>query len=182
MQPWDNMQQIGALRNHIMASIYQKQEEKKLRDLAVIAQKNQQIRNTSCPCFMFAGYWYTYPWNAVMPRDTKGYNRTLDISLVAEVTDIIEDKSFSKLTEKTHIQNMVSDALQLCRNAQCLVDLLPDSLWAPGLKVIAFSAYLEGTPLTQEEIDNFNTTHKKGIAILKSLYMMELLLAKVTNG
>lgn len=169
---------IKNLSSEIVEIVYEKQELIKVKGMAELARKNQLIHNTADASFMYKGVWYTYPHNMILPRRTKGMNRTLDVSLMHEAIDIIDDSNYTDKVSLAHIFSLVNNALELCRNMICLRKILPNQLWTEEIRMDA-DIYDIGNPLTEEEIQNFNNNNQLGFYALKRLMMLELILSKV---
>ena len=177
MNPQERRQWLNTLLNLnelIILKVYEDRKVKKLKAMAELARENQVKGNLPNAIFMYKGVWYSYPYNAVIPTIPLGVPRSLDPSLMYKAVDIM-DESFEEKRDISYVDAMIKNALDLCRTSACLKKLIPGKLWPTGTVV----EYTIGDVLTKEEVDNFNFKNVKGLDAVKSLYMMELLMAKV---
>ena len=166
--------------------VFESQKIQKLKALADIALENQQILNSMYPAFMFEGIWYTYPYNA-NTGNMSSITRTLDISLIRKVVDIVHGDCFEHKIAAVYITNLINGALGICNRLHCIKKLIPSEVWEPMYtfltKRVSESELMSvidiGEELTEEEINQFKEQNKQGYDALKHLYMTELLLAKV---
>lgn len=174
----ERMKLIWYLHKEFLNTIYEKQEKKKLKAMAVIAQKNQAIRNSNAPCFLLNDIWYTHPHTAVMPKYTKGIDRILDVSLKEEAMSIIQ-KTTSGI-DNNLIVNYIGNTLKESKTITDVFTLLCETVWQKYYGFIKANELLFniGEPLTEKEITLFHNKNKQEEQALKYLFMTELLLAK----
>lgn len=176
-QAKDRMRAIQQMSKGLVAAVYKQQKENQLKKMGELALKNQRIRNTSAACFMFEGEWFTYPHEYEMPRVTKGIPRSIDHTLLAEATEIMDPGSFEMIETRVRITDYINMVLTTCRQVNCVWDILPGALHTQ-YSLVTTGAFNIGLVLSEEEKESINERGAKGIAALRVLYMTELLLAK----
>lgn len=175
---------IYGLNNLLLQQFYKHQEIMQLKAMGKLALENQNKTNGNYPCFMFEGVWYTYPYNAEMPKNTEGIPRSLDINLIHKAIAIMYQNDFEETISIEYIRNFIGNALNLCRTINCLEELL--SIDIKQITTTLHTGELEeiyniGNPLTKEEINQFKQKNVAGIKAVQQLTMKELLLARDNN-
>lgn len=158
--------------------VYEEREHRKSEAMAEIAQQNQVKIHGSSPTFIYKGKWYTYPSNAQMPKDTKGFNRFLDHEFLQKVYAIMEDESFEAIEMAVGIKEYLGNMITTCNTIEDLKTLLPNCINLQVYEGVA-QCYNIGDPLTDEQIEIFNLRNQNHKQALQQFLMMELLMAKV---
>ncbi len=160
----------------LQEQLFKKEEELKLKKMADLAQQNAALNNVGS-CFLFEGVWYTDPFNYEMPRNKTGYNRILDMSLKLQAYEIVNTETFESRKIRATILNFFGKALQTCPTLECLNKVLPPDLHTHEL--VPAIVFNQGTPMTDEQIDVFKEDNIKGRAALNTIFLTELILARV---
>lgn len=166
---------VRNIYDSLITSFFKKQKEKKLIIMSELARKNQIIRGGEA-CFLFEGEWYTYPHGLCYSRKWLQQNRTLDISLRDQAHRIMHDQDFDDLVIQERITNLFGSILQKSRTVQDLNALLPTEL---GVSAHLYDLYDRGLPMTKDELTAFREKHRKAFTAINTIYLTELLLAKV---
>lgn len=169
---------IWFIYNKIINLLFEKKKIKQLKAMAEIALENQNITQTNTPTFIFESKWYTYPYNASIPKDTKGLNRYLCKECLNKVYDIMKKDSFEEGVLLAKITTYISKIVCHCKTIESVQTLLPPDI-ALNVPHEMKEAYNIGDSLTEEEVINFKSKNKKNMQALSQFYMVELLMAKV---
>ena len=161
----------------ILSRVYDRQIRQQQIAMSALAIRNQEIHKHLTASFIFEGKWYTDIPGESLPTKSYDMDRVLDISLRETARKILHEENEE---DKAHITGYIGHVLSVSRTVTCLKKLLPSKLWNNQWLELS-DLWDIGDPLTQEEIDTFNSINgnQKGIRALKILFMEDLIMAKV---
>ncbi|GAG41269.1 unnamed protein product, partial [marine sediment metagenome] len=120
----ERMTYIRQLHKEVLDCIYIKQKKVFQEEITRLVVINRNLLGCETYSFRFNYEWYTIghevPW-----QDAKKYNREIHPSLMEEINNLFQTKTFTERTIESDISNLIGNILKESQNTIDLSKLLP---------------------------------------------------------